>query len=90
MIEVDWSKFSDPRDEQNLRELFIMFDKFEVRPEDILRDTLVKVQELNELLPCFENEQVIYHIKKAIHWEEIRNEKRIAQKVKGTNQRHKS
>ena len=61
----------------------------ETRPEDVLRETLDRVLELNKQLPCKENLHVADNIRKAIGWEEVRNERRKKQGVAGTWRQHK-
>ena len=60
------------------------------RPETIIEIVLERVQYLNEMLPCEENEKVIKHLCEAISWEEMRNLRRKRQGVQGTWQPHKS
>ena len=59
-----------------------------IRAEDVIKETLDRVKHLNDILPCYENECVIYHLQRAVHWEECRNLRRKAQGVQGTMKRH--
>ena len=60
-----------------------------VRPEYVLKATLNRILYLQEQVPCRENTEVIYHLRQAILWEEIRNNKRREQGVQGTNAVHR-
>ena len=60
-----------------------------VRPEDVLKTTLNRILYLQDQLPCRENTEVIYHLRQAILWEEIRNNNRKEQGVQGTNAVHR-
>ena len=59
-----------------------------IRPEYILKATLNRVLYLQEQVPCRENTEVIYHLRQAILWEEIRNKTREEQGVQGTDAVH--
>ena len=60
------------------------------RPETVIEMVLERVMQLQEILPCEENEKIIHHLCEAISWEELRNRRRIQQDVQGTLQEHKS
>ena len=59
-----------------------------IRPEDVLRACLNRVKYLDELLPCYENKRVLWHLELALLWEEKRNQKRKDQKVQGSMEPH--
>ena len=59
-----------------------------LRPEYVLKLVLNRVLYLQEQVPCRENTEVIYHLRQAILWEEIRNNTRKEQGVQGTNAVH--
>lgn len=60
------------------------------RPETVLRMVMERVQFLQSQLPCEENEHILEHLRQAIHWEELRNQRRSEQGVQGTHQPHVS
>ena len=59
------------------------------RPERVLQLALARIETLHAALPCGENEHVMRHLKEALRWEELRNERRRAQGVQGTWQPHR-
>ena len=73
--------------EQNLTD-WNKVERNGLRVEDVIQETLDRVKYLNEVLPCYENECVIYHLERAIHWEECRNKRRKVQGLQGTMKRH--
>ena len=60
-----------------------------LRPEYVLEAVLNRVLYLQDQLPCHENTEVIYHLRQALLWEKIRNNKRKEQGVQGTNAFHR-
>ena len=60
------------------------------RPETVLHAVLERVQFLQEQLPCDENTHILTALHEVLHWEQVRNERRIAQGVQGTEQAHVS
>ena len=59
------------------------------RPERVLQLVLSRIETLHTALPCGENEHILQHLKEALRWEEVRNERRRAQGVQGTWQPHR-
>ena len=59
-----------------------------IRPGDVLQEVHDRVQYLNEVLPCYENDCILYHLEWAIYWEKGRKKRREVEKVKGTMQPH--
>ena len=59
-----------------------------IRPEIVLRACLNRVKYLDELLPCYENKRVAWHLELALLWEEKRNQKRKDQGVQGSMEPH--
>ena len=59
-----------------------------IRPEYVLKTTLNRILYLQEQVPCRENTEIIYHLRQALLWEEIRNSARADQGVTGTNAIH--
>ena len=64
--------------------------EFGARPELVIKLVIARVEELNKALPCYENEEVLNHLRAAMLWESIRNDRREAQGVKGTMKPHMS
>lgn len=60
-----------------------------LRPEHVIEMALNRVVYLQEQVPCHENTEIIYHLKQALLFEKIRNNKRQEQGVQGTNAIHK-
>ena len=60
------------------------------RPETVLRMVLDRVEYLQDILPCDENVEIIASLQQALQWEQIRNDRRSAQGVQGTNAPHRS
>ena len=58
------------------------------RIADITKEILNRVRDLDDTLPCYENECVIYHLERAIHWDQSRTKRRADQEVEGTMNQH--
>lgn len=58
------------------------------RPETILQMVVERVQFLQSQLPCEENDHILASLTQALHWEEVRNQRRASQGVQGTLQPH--
>ena len=55
-----------------------------IRPKEVIQKVYRRVKYLNEELPCYENEQILYHLEHAIYWDQQRSQRRVKEKVKGT------
>ena len=58
------------------------------RLEDIFKEILDKVKDLDDTLPCYENKSIIYYLELAIHWDQWRTKRRVDQGIQGTMEPH--
>ena len=59
-----------------------------IRPGEVIQEVYHRIQYLDEVLPCYENECILYHLERVLYWEKGRNKRREKQNVKGTMQPH--
>ena len=71
-VQIDWDESS----------------KGGIRPEYVIQACLNRVKYLDELLPCYENARIKWHLELALLWEEKRNKRRKDQGVQGKMEPH--